>query len=100
MLSPPAGQLSVLGLDPGIRTGCKIAVVDDTGKFLAQDVIYPHAPKFDVAGSQRILLSLIEKHNVKAIAIGNGTASRETEAMVRDFLREKGLLFALQRHRQ
>jgi protein Tex len=92
LLAPPAGQLSVLGLDPGIRTGCKIAVVDDTGKFLAQDVIYPHAPKFDVAGSHRILLSLIEKHKVKAIAIGNGTASRETEAMVRDFLREKGLL--------
>ena len=92
LLSPPAGQLGVLGIDPGIRTGCKIAVVDDTGKFLAHEVIYPHAPKFDVAGSQRILLSLIEKHNVKAIAIGNGTASRETEAMVRDFLREKGLL--------
>ncbi|MEO5926039.1 MAG: Tex family protein [Bryobacteraceae bacterium] len=92
LLAPPAGQLSVLGLDPGIRTGCKIAVVDDTGKFLAQDVIYPHAPKFDVAGSHRILASLIEKFNVKAIAIGNGTASRETEALVRDFLREKGLL--------
>jgi uncharacterized protein len=84
LLSPPAGQLGVLGLDPGIRTGCKIAVVDDTGKFLAHEVIYPHAPKFDVAGSHRILLSLIEKNNVKA--------SRETEAMVRDFLREKGLL--------
>ncbi len=92
LLAPPAGQLSVLGIDPGIRTGCKIAVVDDTGKFLVQDVIYPHAPKHDIAGSQRILLSLIEKHNVKAIAIGNGTASRETEAVVRDFLREKGLL--------
>jgi uncharacterized protein len=92
LLSPPAGQLAVLGLDPGIRTGCKIAVVDDTGKFLAHDVVYPHAPKFDVAGTQRILLALIEKHNVKAIAIGNGTASRETEAVVRDFLKEKGLL--------
>jgi len=92
LLSPPAGQLAVLGLDPGIRTGCKIAVVDDTGKFLAHEVIYPHAPKFDVAGSQRILATLIEKYNVKAIAIGNGTASRETEALVRDFLKEKGLL--------
>jgi uncharacterized protein len=92
LLAPPAGQLAVLGLDPGIRTGCKIAVVDDTGKFLAHDVIYPHAPKFDVAGSQRILAALIEKHNVKAIAIGNGTASRETEVLVRDFLKEKGLL--------
>ncbi|HVZ16677.1 MAG TPA: Tex-like N-terminal domain-containing protein, partial [Terriglobales bacterium] len=92
LLSPPAGQLVVLGLDPGIRTGCKIAVVDDTGKFLAHDVVYPHAPKCDVAGTQRILLTLIEKYNVKAIAIGNGTASRETEAVVRDFLKEKGLL--------
>lgn len=92
LLSPPAGQLAVLGLDPGIRTGCKIAVVDDTGKFLAQDVIYPHAPKFDTAGSYRVLASLIEKFNVQAIAIGNGTASRETEALVRDFLRDKGLL--------
>ena len=92
LLSPPAGQLAVLGIDPGIRTGCKIAVVDDTGKFLAHDVVYPHAPKFDAAGTQRILLALIEKYNVKAIAIGNGTASRETEAVVRDFLKEKGLL--------
>lgn len=92
LLAPPAGQLVVLGLDPGIRTGCKIAVVDDTGKFLAHEVIYPHAPKFDVAGSHRILSALIEKYNVKAIAIGNGTASRETEALVRDFFKEKGLL--------
>ncbi|MEI9815009.1 MAG: Tex family protein [Acidobacteriota bacterium] len=92
LLSPPAGQLAVLGLDPGIRTGCKIAVVDDTGKFLAHDVIYPHAPKFDVAGSHRILSALIEKFNVKAVAIGNGTASRETESLVRDFLKEKGVL--------
>ncbi len=92
LLSPPAGQLAVLGIDPGIRTGCKIAVVDDTGKFLAHDVVYPHAPKHDVAGTQRILAGLIERHNVKAIAIGNGTASRETEAVVREFLREKGLL--------
>jgi uncharacterized protein len=92
LLSPPAGQLSVLGIDPGIRTGCKIAVVDDTGKFLSHDVVYPHAPKHDVAGTHRILAALIDKHNVRAIAIGNGTASRETEAIVRDFLKEKGLL--------
>ena len=80
LLSPPAGQLAVLGIDPGIRTGCKIAVVDDTGKFLSHDVIYPHAPKHDVAGARGILKALIQKYNVKAIAIGNGTASRETEA--------------------
>jgi len=91
LLSPPAGQLAVLGLDPGIRTGCKIAVVDDTGKFLGHDVIYPFQPKNDIAGAERTLKSLIEKHGVRAIAIGNGTASRETDAFVRDFLKKEGL---------
>jgi uncharacterized protein len=90
LLAPPAGQLAALGIDPGIRTGCKIAVVDETGKFLAHDVIYPHQPKNDIAGAMRILKTLIAKHNVKAIAIGNGTASRETEAVVRDFLKSEG----------
>jgi uncharacterized protein len=84
LLAPPAGQLAVLGIDPGIRTGCKIAVVDETGKFLAHDVIFP---KHDNA--KTILKSLIEKHGVKAIAIGNGTASRETESFVRDFLKDQ-----------
>lgn len=92
LLAPPAGQLAVLGIDPGIRTGCKIAVVDDTGKFLAHDVIYPHQPKNDIAGAERTLKSMIQKYGVKAIAIGNGTASRETESMVRDFLKKEGLL--------
>ena len=73
LLAAPVGQLAVLGIDPGIRTGCKIAVVDDTGKFLGHDVIYPFQPKNDVAGAERTLKSLIEKHNVRAIAIGNGT---------------------------
>jgi protein Tex len=91
LLAPPAGQLSVLGIDPGLRTGCKVAVVDQTGKFLAHDVIYPHAPKNDSAGSMKTLARLIKEHNVRAIAIGNGTASRETDAFVRDFLREHKL---------
>jgi uncharacterized protein len=91
LLAPPAGQLAVLGLDPGIRTGCKIAVVDDTGKFLGHDVIYPFQPKNDVAGSERTLKDLIGKYNVRAIAIGNGTASRETDGFVRDFLKKEGL---------
>jgi protein Tex len=91
LLSAPAGQLSVLGIDPGIRTGCKVAVVDETGKFLAHDVIYPHVPKNDVIGSARILKALIERHNVRAIAIGNGTAARETDAFVREFLKSSGL---------
>ncbi|HTW63718.1 MAG TPA: Tex family protein [Bryobacteraceae bacterium] len=91
LLAPPAGQLAVLGLDPGIRTGCKIAVVDDTGKFLGHDVIYPFQPKNDAAGAERTLKALIEKYNVRAIAIGNGTASRETDAFVRGFLKNTGL---------
>ncbi len=91
LLSPPAGQLAVLGLDPGIRTGCKIAVVDDTGKFLGHDVIYPFQPKNDISGSEKTLKALITKFGVRAIAIGNGTASRETEALVREFLTKEGL---------
>ncbi len=91
LLSPPAGQIGVLGLDPGIRTGCKIAVVDETGKFLEHGVIYPHQPKNDLAGSARILKTLIAKHNVRAVAIGNGTASRETDAFVRQFFKDEGL---------
>jgi uncharacterized protein len=91
LLSPPAGMLTVLALDPGIRTGCKIAVVDDTGKFLENSVIYPFEPKNDLAGSVKTLASLIARHNVQAIAIGNGTASRETEAFVKDFLRQANL---------
>src|SRR5580704_8050795 len=91
LLAPPAGQLAVLGIDPGIRTGCKIAVVDDTGKFLGHDVIYPFQPKNDIPGAERTLKTLIAKHNIRAIAIGNGTASRETVTFVRDFFKKEGL---------
>jgi uncharacterized protein len=91
LLAPPAGMLTVLAIDPGIRTGCKIAVVDDTGKFLENAVIYPFQPKNDLAGSVRTLASLIARRNVQAIAIGNGTASRETAAFVQDFLRQANL---------
>jgi uncharacterized protein len=91
LLAPPAGMLTVLALDPGIRTGCKIAVVDDTGRFLENAVIYPFEPKNDLAGSRKTLASLIARHNVQAIAIGNGTASRESAALVQDFLREANL---------
>lgn len=89
LLSPPAGPISVLGIDPGLRTGCKIAVVDETGKFLAHDVIYLHTGQTEKAS--KTLEALVKSHNVRAIAIGNGTASRETVAFVRDFLSEKGL---------
>ncbi len=91
LLAPPAGALGVIGIDPGIRTGCKVAVVDETGKLLDHTVIYPHEPKKDLAGSARILLDLIRRHTVRAIAIGNGTASRETLAFVQDFLRQEKL---------
>ncbi|HEX3743809.1 MAG TPA: Tex family protein [Bryobacteraceae bacterium] len=91
LLSPPAGMLTVLALDPGIRTGCKIAVVDDTGRYLENAVIYPFEPKNDVAGSRKTLASLIARHNVQAIAIGNGTASRESATLVQDFLRDSNL---------
>ena len=91
LLSPPAGMLTVLALDPGIRTGCKVAVVDDTGRFLENAVIYPFEPRNDVGGSRKTLASLIARHNVQAIAIGNGTASRESQAFVQDFLREVNL---------
>jgi uncharacterized protein len=91
LLAPPAGPIAVLGIDPGLRTGCKIAVVDETGKLLAHDVIYPHAPRNDAAGAAQSLAELLRQHGVRAIAIGNGTASRETDAFVRDFLRAQKL---------
>jgi len=89
LLAPPAGPISVLGIDPGLRTGCKIAVVDETGKFLAHDVIYPHTGQ--TAKSNQTLAQLVRQHQVRAIAIGNGTASRETDAFVRGFLAEQNL---------
>ena len=81
----------MLGIDPGLRTGCKIAVVDQTGKLLAHDVIYLHTSKHGNAEAMPKLEAMLRQHNVRAIAIGNGTASRETDAFVRDFLREKGI---------
>lgn len=91
LLAAPAGPISVLGIDPGLRTGCKVAVVDETGKFLAHTVLYLHTSKNAASGASEALAKLIAQHNVRAIAIGNGTASRETGAFVRDFLREHKL---------
>ena len=91
LLAPPAGPISVLGIDPGLRTGCKLAVVDETGKFLAHDVIYLHRSNAEAEAAAKTLESLLHQHNVRAIAIGNGTASRETDAFVRNFLRDKQL---------
>ena len=83
LLAPPAGHMPVMGIDPGQRTGCKVAVVDETGKFLENQTIYPTEPKQDLEGSEKILVDLMQKDNVRGIAIGNGTASRETDAFVR-----------------
>jgi len=91
LLAPPAGTIAVLAVDPGLRTGCKIAVVDATGKFLDHSVIYPLPPRNDVAGAAAKLMTLIHKYNVRAIAIGNGTGSREASAFVQDLLREAKL---------
>jgi uncharacterized protein len=88
LLAPPAGPISVLGIDPGLRTGCKVAVVDATGKMLAHDVFYLHTSKHGNAESAPKMAALLSRHNVRAIAIGNGTASRETDAFVREFLRD------------
>ncbi|KAF0174356.1 MAG: uncharacterized protein FD162_1179 [Rhodobacteraceae bacterium] len=86
LLAAPAGGKATMGLDPGIRTGVKVAVVDATGKVLATDTVYPFQPKNDLRGAQVVIAQLIAKHGVKLIAIGNGTASRETEKMVADLL--------------
>ncbi len=91
LLAPPAGPISVLGIDPGLRTGCKVAVVDETGKLLAHDVLYLHTSKQGNVEAAPRLEALLRKYNVRAIAIGNGTASRETDAFVRGFLRDKGI---------
>jgi uncharacterized protein len=91
LLAPPAGPISVLGIDPGLRTGCKVAVVDETGKLLDHDVLYLHTSKHGNAEAAPKLEAFLRKHNVRAIAIGNGTASRETDAFVREFLRDQKL---------
>ncbi|MCP4190107.1 MAG: RNA-binding transcriptional accessory protein [Planctomycetaceae bacterium] len=91
LLAPPAGPRVTVGIDPGFRTGCKVAVVDGTGKFLAHATIYPTPPRNDVESAKKIVCKLIDEHDVKMISIGNGTASRETDAFVSDLLRENSL---------
>lgn len=91
LMAPPAGPRVTMGIDPGFRTGCKVAVVDETGKFLAHATIYPTAPKNDTVGAGKILLRLIQDHAVELIAIGNGTASRETDRFVADLIADNKL---------
>lgn len=88
LLQPPMRGKMVLGVDPAYRTGCKLAVVDETGKMLEVTAIYPHPPKPDVEKSKSIIKSLLDKYPISIIAIGNGTASRETEQFIADVLKE------------
>ncbi|QIA22160.1 Tex family protein [Mesorhizobium sp. AA22] len=86
LLAAPAGSRATMGLDPGIRTGIKVAVVDGTGKLLATTTVYPFPPRNDVRGTQAELAKLVRLHKVELISIGNGTGSRETERLVADML--------------
>ena len=80
LLAPPASRKTILGIDPGFRTGCKVVVIDSTSKLVAHSTVYPTVPRNDGEGAERELLRLIDAHDVELIAIGNGTASRETAA--------------------
>ena len=88
LLGAPLKDLVVMGFDPAYRTGCKIAVIDETGKVLATTTVYPTAPQNDVKGAKEELLKLINKYNINMIAIGNGTASRESEMFVSEMIKE------------
>ncbi|BDU77526.1 Tex-like N-terminal domain-containing protein [Mesoterricola sediminis] len=90
LLAPPAGQLCTLGVDPGIRTGCKLAVINRLGQFMETATIYPLEPKRDLEGSRAVLEQIAARHPVEAIAIGNGTGGREAEAFIREWLRDSG----------
>ncbi len=83
LLSAPLGSKRIMGIDPGYRSGCKVVCLNEEGKLLADDVIYPHQPKNDLSGSFNVITAMVKKHNIQAISIGNGTAGRETEDLVR-----------------
>lgn len=91
LLTPPVKGLTVLGFDPAFRTGCKLAVVDQTGKFLAKEVIYPTEPQKKIAEAEKTLLELVKKFWIQLIVIGNWTASRESEKVVADFIKKNDL---------
>ncbi len=91
LLAPPAGQIGVVGIDPGLRTGSKMAVVDLTGKFLEHQTIFVAGPKMDLEAAEKILLEVIGKHTIRGLVIGNGTGSRETQTFVRSIVDKHGL---------
>ncbi|MBF1157265.1 MAG: RNA-binding transcriptional accessory protein [[Eubacterium] sulci] len=88
LMVPPVRGKRIISIDPGFRTGCKVAVIDETGKLLAYTTIYPTEPKCDIAGTERTLKKIIDKYKTDVIVIGNGTASRETEEVVANFLKK------------
>ena len=89
LLAAPAGQRATMGLDPGLRTGVKVAVVDATGKVVDTATIYPHQPRNDWDGALHVLGQLAAKHNVSLVSIGNGTASRETDKLAQDLIKQR-----------
>ncbi len=88
LIQPPMRDKIIMGIDPAYRTGCKVAVIDETGKYLEGNTIYPHPPKNEVFEAKTVLRRLIDKYNVDIIAIGNGTASRETESLIAEMISE------------
>ena len=89
LMVPPVRGARIISIDPGYRTGCKVAVLNETGKLLAYTTVYPTEPKKDIRGTEAVLKKLTEKFNINTIVIGNGTASRETEEVVADFIRKQ-----------
>ena len=90
LMAPPVRGKKIIAIDPGYRTGCKVAVLDETGKLKAYTTIYPTEPKKDIAGAQATLKKIVDKYHTDIIVVGNGTASRETEEVVADFIRKNG----------
>ncbi len=90
LMTPPVRGKKIISIDPGYRTGCKVAVLDETGKLKAYTTIYPTEPKKDIAGTEAVLKKIVEKYNIDIIVIGNGTASRETEEVVANFIKKEG----------
>ena len=88
LLAPPAGQMCTLGIDPGIRTGCKLAIINRLGQFMETETVYPLEPRRDIEGTRAVLDRLAEKYPIEAITIGDGTGGRETEAIVQQWLSE------------
>ena len=91
LMVPPVKGARIISIDPGYRTGCKVAVLNETGKLLAYTTVFPTEPKKDIKGTEAVLKKLADKFNINTIVIGNGTASRETEEVVADFIRGSGL---------